>query len=217
MSSSPSTLLLASSCAAAAAFALGYTVGSRGPLGGHLPLRKAKETAPDTSKAHDDDEKCSESDDSEEEDESLADGDLSVIQAGFMEPCSCSAGGPKHDTRQSSSSVSYTLKILSNLYISISSGVGQHATLACYKALVKKNPQLVKHWERTGQAKIALKAKSEDQLLELEAIAKSLNLCARSIQDAGHTQVDPGTRTVLAIGPAPVELINQVTGKLRLF
>ncbi|KDQ30555.1 hypothetical protein PLEOSDRAFT_25227, partial [Pleurotus ostreatus PC15] len=93
----------------------------------------------------------------------------------------------------------------------------QHATLACYKALVKKNPRLIRHWERTGQAKIALKAKSEDQLLELEAIAKSLNLCARSIQDAGHTQVDPGTRTVLAIGPAPVELINQVTGKLRLF
>jgi peptidyl-tRNA hydrolase len=33
------------------------------------------------------------------------------------------------------------------------------------------------------QAKIALKAKSEDELLELEAIAKSLNLCARSIED----------------------------------
>ena len=33
------------------------------------------------------------------------------------------------------------------------------------------------------QAKIALKANSDDQLLELEAIAKSLNLCARSIQD----------------------------------
>ena len=33
------------------------------------------------------------------------------------------------------------------------------------------------------QAKIALKVNSVDQLLELEAIAKSLNLCARSIQD----------------------------------
>lgn len=34
------------------------------------------------------------------------------------------------------------------------------------------------------QAKIALKVKTEDEMLELEAIAKSLNLCARSIQDA---------------------------------
>lgn len=84
---------------------------------------------PDSSEALIDDEKHSESDDSEEEDESLADGDLSVIQAGFMEPCkmvnacyytnrdrpiidvvvgSCRASGPEHDARQSSSSVSYT-------------------------------------------------------------------------------------------------------------
>ena len=34
------------------------------------------------------------------------------------------------------------------------------------------------------QAKIALKADSEDDLLELEAVAKSLNLCARAIHDA---------------------------------
>ncbi|KAL9715753.1 hypothetical protein Ac2012v2_000195 [Leucoagaricus gongylophorus] len=92
----------------------------------------------------------------------------------------------------------------------------RHATLACYKALMEKNPKLVSHWERTGQAKIALRASSEDQLVELEAIAKSLNLCARSIHDAGHTQVEAGTRTVVAIGPAPVPLVNQVTGKLRL-
>lgn len=32
----------------------------------------------------------------------------------------------------------------------------------------------------------------------------------------GRTQVEEGTLTVLGIGPAPVELINQVTGKLRL-
>ncbi|EIN13590.1 peptidyl-tRNA hydrolase [Punctularia strigosozonata HHB-11173 SS5] len=91
-----------------------------------------------------------------------------------------------------------------------------HATLACYKALVKKNPKLVAHWERTGQAKIALKANSEEQLEELEAMAKSLNLCARAIHDAGRTEVAAGTRTVLGIGPGPVELVNRVTGKLRL-
>lgn len=60
-----------------------------------------------------------------------------------------------------------------------------------------------------SQAKIALKASSEEQILELEAIAKSLNLCARSIKDQG-------TPAVLGIGPAPVKLVNEVTGKLRL-
>ncbi|EMD41717.1 hypothetical protein CERSUDRAFT_79352 [Gelatoporia subvermispora B] len=91
-----------------------------------------------------------------------------------------------------------------------------HATLACYKALSNTNPELLRHWERTGQAKIALKASSEDELLELEAVAKSLNLCARSILDAGRTQIAAGSRTVLGIGPGPVELINRVTGKLKL-
>ncbi|GAA5830986.1 hypothetical protein JCM11251_005101 [Rhodosporidiobolus azoricus] len=91
-----------------------------------------------------------------------------------------------------------------------------HATLACYKSLVRSNPALVQHWERTGQAKIALKCESEEDLQLLQASATSLGLCARSIQDAGRTQVDPGTTTVLGIGPAPVRVVNQVTSHLRL-
>ncbi|GAA6062698.1 hypothetical protein JCM10212_004756 [Sporobolomyces blumeae] len=91
-----------------------------------------------------------------------------------------------------------------------------HATLACYKTLVRQNPGLVRHWERTGQAKIAVKCDSEDELLLLQASAQSLGICARSIQDAGRTQVAAGSTTVLGVGPAPVRLINQVTGNLKL-
>lgn len=139
-------------------------------------------------------------DDYDDEDEELADGDLAAISAGLLEPCKL------------------VLVVRTDLGMTSGKIAAQcgHATLACYKALVKKNSKLVQHWERTGQAKIALKATSEDQLLELEAIAKSLNLCARSIHDAGHTQIAAGSRTVLGIGPAPVALINEVTGKLRL-
>lgn len=91
-----------------------------------------------------------------------------------------------------------------------------HATLACYKTLLATNPQLLRHWERTGQAKIALQCSSEEELLTLQAVAQSLNICARSIQDAGRTQIAAGSRTVLGIGPAPVRLVNEVTGKLKL-
>ncbi|KAF8309711.1 peptidyl-tRNA hydrolase, partial [Clavulina sp. PMI_390] len=91
-----------------------------------------------------------------------------------------------------------------------------HATLACYKSLSKHNPTLLHHWERIGQAKIALKCDSEDELLLLQATAQSLGLCAQSIQDAGRTQIAAGSTTVLGIGPAPVKLVNQVTGHLKL-
>ncbi|KAI7893628.1 peptidyl-tRNA hydrolase PTH2-domain-containing protein [Mucor mucedo] len=91
-----------------------------------------------------------------------------------------------------------------------------HATLACYKAAKKVNPLLLRAWEHSGQAKVALKVDSEDKLLELQAIALSLGLPAQTIQDAGRTQIAPGSRTVLGVGPGPAELIDQVTGHLKL-
>ena len=44
--------------------------------------------------------------------------------------------------------------------------------------------QLLHHWEWTGQAKIALQTKGEEDILLLQATAQSLNLVARVIQDA---------------------------------
>ncbi|GLB36386.1 putative peptidyl-tRNA hydrolase PTH2 [Lyophyllum shimeji] len=90
-----------------------------------------------------------------------------------------------------------------------------HATLACYKTLLSTNSALLRQWERAGQTKIALRCQNEDELLLLQAQAQSLNLCARSIQDAGRTQIAAGSRTVLGIA-GPARLVNQITGKLRL-
>jgi len=90
-----------------------------------------------------------------------------------------------------------------------------HATLACYKILHAEDPALLRQWERTGQTKIALRCEHEEELLLLEAQAQSVDLCARSIEDAGRTQIAAGSRTVLGI-IGPTRLINQVTGELRL-
>ncbi|KNE71627.1 peptidyl-tRNA hydrolase [Allomyces macrogynus ATCC 38327] len=98
-----------------------------------------------------------------------------------------------------------------------------HACLAAYKHCVRHNPKarpprsLSWAWEYSGQAKVALKVNSEDEMLELEALAQSLSLSAKSIRDAGRTQIAAGSRTVLAIGPGPVEIIDQVTKHLKLF
>jgi PTH2 family peptidyl-tRNA hydrolase len=36
------------------------------------------------------------------------------------------------------------------------------------------------------------------------------------VRDAGRTEVEAGSVTVLAVGPATAELIDMVTGELRL-
>lgn len=91
-----------------------------------------------------------------------------------------------------------------------------HATLAAYKLAKRVTPKFVKQWERRGQAKVAVKCPDEETMLALEKKAGELGIAARSIVDAGRTQVAPNTRTVLGLGPAPVTLMNQLTGNLKL-
>jgi peptidyl-tRNA hydrolase, PTH2 family len=58
----------------------------------------------------------------------------------------------------------------------------------------------LRRWERLGQAKVAVKIDSEDDMLMLQAQAVSLGLCAQVIHDAGRTQIASGSATVLGIG-----------------
>ena len=93
-----------------------------------------------------------------------------------------------------------------------------HATLACYTSLHSASPShpILKSWRSLSQAKIAVQAHSEEELLLLQAKAMSLGLCARIIHDAGRTQIASGTATVLGVGPGPKSVVDQVTGGLKL-
>ncbi|KAF7306730.1 hypothetical protein MIND_00464700 [Mycena indigotica] len=84
-----------------------------------------------------------------------------------------------------------------------------HATLACYKTLLSKNAPLLHRWAKAGYVKTVVRCENEDELLIRQAQAQSLNLCARSIQDAGRTQIAAGSTTVLGIA-GPGRAIDQV-------
>ena len=71
-------------------------------------------------------------------------------------------------------------------------------------------------WISEGQRKIAVKVKSEKELLKLEKMAKELMLPCTLIVDKGLTEIPPNTITCLAIGPAPAEKVDKLTGKLPL-
>ena len=98
-----------------------------------------------------------------------------------------------------------------------------HATLACYKSLVKASQkgdaratQILRQWESLGQAKIAVQTKSEEEMLTLQAKARSLGVVAEVIQDAGRTQIAASSRTVLGVGPAPKSEVDMITSHLKL-
>jgi PTH2 family peptidyl-tRNA hydrolase len=91
-----------------------------------------------------------------------------------------------------------------------------HAAVSCaFKARRAKSAWL-KAWIDEGQRKVILRAEDLEELRELEGRARSLGLTTELVTDAGLTEVPPGTTTCLGIGPGPEELVDRVTGHLRL-
>ena len=121
-----------------------------------------------------------------------------------------------------------------------------HATLGAYRRGMRLCPRAVRDWLRIGQMKITVKCPTLEEMLQLEVscAAAGLNTCVRLplhppmcnagwctrvvlvhtrrscrylIRDAGHTEIEPGSRTVLAVGPAPASAMNPLTRHLKPF
>ncbi|XP_063071183.1 UBA_like_SF and PTH2 domain-containing protein [Engraulis encrasicolus] len=105
----------------------------------------------------------------------------------------------------------------------LSMGVGKvaaqvgHAAVGLYQAMQEKNSwrEMAWKWDHSGAKKVVLQGSNMAHLLELQALAMSLSLPTYLVQDAGMTQVESGSRTVLAI-IGEEEMVNNVTGSLKL-
>lgn len=93
-----------------------------------------------------------------------------------------------------------------------------HATLGIYKKnLREKRGDMLEKWVTTsGEAKIVLKISSEREMIKLQERAKQMKMATHIVCDAGHTQVEAGSNTVLCIGPDLENRLNMVTGHLKL-
>jgi peptidyl-tRNA hydrolase, PTH2 family len=92
-----------------------------------------------------------------------------------------------------------------------------HAALDAAETARHKHLDWYESWWEQGQAKVVVKTDGgEPALQELQKQARSLGLPAALIQDRGLTQVEPGTTTCLAIGPAPSGAVDKITGDLKL-
>eukprot|EP00469_Lotharella_globosa_P012948 CAMPEP_0167783404 /NCGR_PEP_ID=MMETSP0111_2-20121227/7051_1 /TAXON_ID=91324 /ORGANISM="Lotharella globosa, Strain CCCM811" /LENGTH=206 /DNA_ID=CAMNT_0007674337 /DNA_START=32 /DNA_END=652 /DNA_ORIENTATION=- len=91
-----------------------------------------------------------------------------------------------------------------------------HAVAGIMEDLLTYDAELLQQWTNNAQPKIALKVRSEEELRELQAAARRVHLPSHLVMDAGRTQIAAGSLTVLAIGPGPIELIDSITGQLKL-
>jgi PTH2 family peptidyl-tRNA hydrolase len=88
-----------------------------------------------------------------------------------------------------------------------------HASLKAYE---KAHTKTQREWKDGGQKKVVVKASSESEIHELAEQARREGLPHAIIRDAGHTQLEPGTVTALAVGPGEENLVDRVTGELSL-
>ena len=91
-----------------------------------------------------------------------------------------------------------------------------HAAVMLVDTARRRQAAVVDGWASEGQKKIAVVAPGLDELERLERLARAKGLPTVLVQDAGLTEVPPGTKTVLGIGPGRTEEIDPITGSLPL-
>ncbi|XP_004291174.1 PREDICTED: peptidyl-tRNA hydrolase 2, mitochondrial isoform X2 [Fragaria vesca subsp. vesca] len=91
-----------------------------------------------------------------------------------------------------------------------------HAATGMYAELMQSHRSLLRQWEQNGQPKIVVTCKSQQEMNKLKEAADGIGLPTFVVADAGRTQVASGSKTVLAVGPGPKELVDSVTGKQGL-
>ena len=91
-----------------------------------------------------------------------------------------------------------------------------HAAVSASEYARNNRPEWWTPWIMEGQCKIAVKVKSQQEILELERKARNAKLPAVLIVDRGLTELPPETTTCLGIGPAPSDKMDVITGKLPL-
>lgn len=97
---------------------------------------------------------------------------------------------------------------------------GAHASM---KVLLEHRDHVAEHsawlaeWLEGSFTKVCVRVESEQELLLAYSTAQHLGLPCALITDNGTTEFNGvKTNTCIAVGPGPEELVDQVTGEMRL-
>jgi len=71
-------------------------------------------------------------------------------------------------------------------------------------------------WLAEGQKKVALEVGTLEEMEAIQRKARAAGIPTAWVEDAGFTEVPPGTRTCLGLGPAAASELDPITGELPL-
>jgi len=98
---------------------------------------------------------------------------------------------------------------------------GKEIAQACHGAIdcvAASDKAVLEDWTQNHlKRKICLQVESEAELLAVHKAAQDASLVNALVEDAGLTEFEGPTKTVLVLGPANEEKLNQVTGTLKLY
>ncbi|XP_011180500.1 peptidyl-tRNA hydrolase 2, mitochondrial [Zeugodacus cucurbitae] len=93
-----------------------------------------------------------------------------------------------------------------------------HAAVLCYQQSQKDNEKkkIAENWSIMGQPKIVLRANKLEEITNLQNRAKNAGVVAELVRDAGRTQLEAGTATVLGIGPDIEKNVDELVSNFKL-
>lgn len=107
------------------------------------------------------------------------------------------------------------LVVRTDLNMSVGKTVAQTGH-AVAELMIGDKPECFRDWVNSGMKKVCLQVDSELGLFDLQNKASLRGVPFVMIQDAGLTELPPGTRTVIGIGPASEQQMKKITGSLKL-
>lgn len=81
---------------------------------------------------------------------------------------------------------------------------------------LKSDKEKRERWLREGQKKIVLRVRNLEELLAVRDKAEMERIPTAIVEDAGLTEIPPGTITAVVLGPDEAKKIDKITGSLPL-
>jgi PTH2 family peptidyl-tRNA hydrolase len=91
-----------------------------------------------------------------------------------------------------------------------------HAAVECAMESAVRNSKKVEEWRRDGAKKIVVKADSLEDLFLLQESARKAKIVNYLVCDRGLTEFKEPTITCLGMGPDKDEVLDKLTGGLKL-